>query len=62
VRPDNLSARARIVDALDLPVATGELESICWAFAELLERKAADILKPDAMVGGGFGGWLKSLI
>lgn len=59
VRADNLSAMARIADALDLPVATGELESTRWAFAELLERKAADILQPDATVVGGVGEWLK---
>lgn len=59
VRADNLSAMARIADALDLPVATGELESTRWAFAELLERRAADILQPDATVVGGIGEWLK---
>lgn len=59
VRADNLSAMARIAEALDLPVATGELESTRWAFAELLERRAADILQPDATVVGGIGEWLK---
>jgi L-alanine-DL-glutamate epimerase-like enolase superfamily enzyme len=59
VRADNLSAMARIAEALDMPVATGELESTRWAFAELLERKAADILQPDATVVGGIGEWLK---
>ena len=59
VRADNLSAMARIAEALDMPVATGELESTRWAFAELLERRAADILQPDATVVGGVGEWLK---
>jgi len=59
VRADNLAAMARIAEALDLPVATGELESTRWAFAELLDRKAADILQPDATVVGGIGEWLK---
>jgi D-arabinonate dehydratase len=40
-------------------VATGELESTRWGFAELLERKAADILQPDAAVVGGVTEWLK---
>jgi D-arabinonate dehydratase len=59
VRADNLAAMARIAEALEVPVATGELESTRWAFAELLERKAADILQPDATVVGGVGEWLK---
>lgn len=59
VRADNLAAMARIAEALDTPVATGELESTRWAFADLLERKAADILQPDATVVGGVSEWLK---
>lgn len=59
VRADNLAAMARIADALDTPVATGELEATRWAFADLLERRAADILQPDATVCGGVGEWLK---
>jgi D-arabinonate dehydratase len=54
-----VAAMARIAGALDWPVATGELESTRWAFADLLERKAADILQPDATVVGGVGEWLK---
>lgn len=59
VRADNIAAMARIAEALDVPVATGELEATRWAFADLLERKAADILQPDATVCGGVGEWLK---
>ena len=59
VRADNLGAMARIAAALDWPVATGELESTRWAFADLLTRQAADILQPDATVVGGVGEWLK---
>ena len=59
VRADNVAAMARIADALDWPVATGELESTRWAFADLLEREAADILQPDVTVVGGVGEWLK---
>ena len=59
VRADNIQAMARIAEALDTPVATGELEATRWAFADLLERKAADILQPDATVCGGVGEWLK---
>jgi len=59
VRADNVAAMARIADALDTPVATGELEATRWAFAGLLHRRAADILQPDATVCGGVGEWLK---
>ncbi len=59
VRADNLSAMARIAEALDWPVATGELEATRWAFADLLTLKAADILQPDATVCGGVGEWLR---
>jgi D-arabinonate dehydratase len=59
VRADNIAAMARIADALDTPVATGELEATRWAFADLMQRRAADILQPDATVCGGVGEWLK---
>ncbi|MBK9166272.1 MAG: mandelate racemase/muconate lactonizing enzyme family protein [Bryobacterales bacterium] len=59
VRADNIAAMARIAEALDWPVATGELEATRWAFAELLARRAADILQPDATVCGGVSEWLK---
>jgi len=59
VRADNIAAMARIAEALDTPVATGELQATRWAFAELLERRAADILQPDATVAGGVSEWLK---
>jgi D-arabinonate dehydratase len=59
VRADNIAAMARIAEAIETPVATGELEATRWAFAELVERRAADILQPDATVCGGVGEWLK---
>jgi D-arabinonate dehydratase len=59
VRADNIASMARIAEALTTPVATGELEATRWAFAELVERRAADILQPDATVVGGVGEWLK---
>jgi L-alanine-DL-glutamate epimerase-like enolase superfamily enzyme len=35
VRADNLTAMARIAEAIRTPVATGELEATRWAFAQL---------------------------
>jgi D-arabinonate dehydratase len=58
VRADNIAAMTRIAEALDTPVATGELEATRWAFADLAERRAADILQPDVTVVGGVGEWL----
>jgi D-arabinonate dehydratase len=58
VRADNLTAMASIAAAVRTPVATGELESTRWAFAQLLERRAASILQPDVTVVGGVTEWL----
>jgi D-arabinonate dehydratase len=59
VRADNMLAMARIAEALDTPVATGELEATRWAFATLVQLRAADILQPDATVCGGVGEWMR---
>jgi len=59
VRADNLEAMARIAEKIRTPVATGELEATRWAFAELVSRRAASILQPDATVCGGVSEWLK---
>ena len=59
VFPDNVPASAEVAAALDVPVATGEIEATRWGFRELLERRAADILQPDATVAGGVTEWMK---
>jgi D-arabinonate dehydratase len=59
VMPDNLPASVQVAAALDIPVATGEVEATRWGFRELLERRAADILQPDATVAGGITEWMK---
>lgn len=59
VMPDNLPASAEIAASLDIPIATGEIEATRWGFRELLERRAADILQPDATVAGGITEWMK---
>lgn len=59
VRADNMLAMARVAEALDTPVATGELEATRWAFANLIKLGSADILQPDATVCGGVGEFLK---
>lgn len=59
VRADNLTAMAKIAAAIRTPVATGELEATRWAYAQLLETRAAEILQPDVTVVGGVSEWLK---
>ena len=40
-------------------MATGEIEATRWGYRDLLERRAADILQPDATVAGGVTEWKK---
>lgn len=58
-QPDNLRGSAAIAEALTMPVATGESESTRWAFLDIIERRAADILQPDVTVVGGVSEWMK---
>ena len=44
---------AEIRAATDIPIATGESEFTRFAFRDLLELRAADILQPDVSIAGG---------
>ena len=57
--PDDVEGHARIAAALDWAVATGEIHASRWDFRQLIERRAADILQPDAGVLGGVGEWMR---
>jgi len=57
--PDDIEGHAQIAAALDWPVATGEIHSTRWDFRALIEKRAADILQPDAGVIGGIGEWMR---
>lgn len=57
--PDDIEGHAQIAAALDWPVATGEIHSSRWDFRALIEKRAADILQPDAGVLGGVGEWMR---
>jgi L-alanine-DL-glutamate epimerase-like enolase superfamily enzyme len=57
--PDDIEGHAQIAAALDWPVATGEIHSTRWDFRALIEKRAADILQPDAGVIGGVGEWMR---
>ena len=57
--PDDNAGHAELARHLEMPVATGEIHQTRWEFRDLLERRAADILQPDAGVLGGVSEWLK---
>ncbi|MFC7256732.1 mandelate racemase/muconate lactonizing enzyme family protein [Haloplanus litoreus] len=56
---DRVETMAQVNDAIDYPVATGELEGTRHNFANLYDRGAAGILQPDATVCGGITEWLR---
>jgi L-alanine-DL-glutamate epimerase-like enolase superfamily enzyme len=51
--PDDLESHVRLAERTPVPVATGEIESGRWRFKEIIERRAAAILQPDAVCCGG---------
>lgn len=51
--PDQIDNHAKLAASIRIPVATGEIEAGRWRFKELLDKKAASILQPDALVCGG---------
>jgi galactonate dehydratase len=53
VRPDAVDALARLKDAVDVPIATGETVAGRRAFLSLLERKAVDVVTADVQWTGG---------
>jgi L-alanine-DL-glutamate epimerase-like enolase superfamily enzyme len=59
VMPDEIRASADVAAAINIPVATGEIEATRWGFQELIHHRAASILQPDAAVCGGISEWLK---
>jgi L-alanine-DL-glutamate epimerase-like enolase superfamily enzyme len=55
--PDDIDNHVLLTAHSPIPIATGELESTRWGFAQLVDRGAAHILQPDACVAGGIGEW-----
>ena len=55
--PDEVDVMAAIAQAVDTPVATGEIDYGRWAFKRLLDKGAASILQPDVGVCGGVTEW-----
>jgi L-alanine-DL-glutamate epimerase-like enolase superfamily enzyme len=50
---DDLPGLADVRRRVPMPVATGESETTRFAFREIVEQRAADILQPDVAVVGG---------
>lgn len=53
VRPDGVDALAKLRDACDVPIATGETVCGRRGFLPLLERKAVDVVTADVQWTGG---------
>jgi L-alanine-DL-glutamate epimerase-like enolase superfamily enzyme len=53
VSPDNLSGQAEVRRATDIPIAAGESEQTRFAFREMLDAHAVDVLQPDPAIAGG---------
>jgi L-alanine-DL-glutamate epimerase-like enolase superfamily enzyme len=50
---DDLPGLAEVRRAIPMPVATGESETTRFAFRDIVDARAADILQPDVAVAGG---------
>ena len=59
VMTDDRAGLAEVRRASALPIAAGESEFTRFAFAELIDRRAADVLQPDLAITGGFSEGLK---
>lgn len=53
VAMDNMAAMAKVAAEVATPICTGELMETRFAFRELFERQAADIIMPDLARTGG---------
>lgn len=56
--PDDALGHGEVARALEVPVATGEINQTRWEFEALIRAGGADILQPDAAVIGGVSEWL----
>ncbi len=53
VPPQNLDALARVADAVNIPLATGERHLTKWDYTELLSRQIVKMIQPDIVQSGG---------
>lgn len=59
VNKDDLDGYAHVASSIDIPIAAGEREFSLDAFRELLVRKGAAIVQPDALRIGGLTQYMK---
>lgn len=57
--PDDLAGAAEVCRALDVPVASGEIEYTRWGCRDLIEQGAADIIQADPHTAGGLTEWVR---
>lgn len=57
--PDDLAGAAEVCRALDMPVASGEIEYTRWGCRDLIEAGAADIVQADPHTAGGLTEWVR---
>ena len=53
VSPDNVAGQAEVRAATDIPIAAGETEQTRFAFRDLIDARAVDVLQPDVAIAGG---------
>ena len=53
VSPDNVAGQAEVRAATDILIAAGETEQTRFAFRDLIEARAVDVLQPDVAIAGG---------
>lgn len=53
VMPDDIAGSRKVADALDVPIASGELVYTRYGFRDLFANQAIDIAQPDCTVVGG---------
>jgi D-arabinonate dehydratase len=56
---DDYDGHRRLAEATSIPLATGENEYTRYGFRDLIERRAAAILNPDAIICGGITEFVK---
>jgi L-alanine-DL-glutamate epimerase-like enolase superfamily enzyme len=57
--PHDMEGFARLAQALDMRVATGENLNTKYEFADLIARRGADIVQPDNRRAGGVTEWME---
>ena len=59
VNPDDYEGHRLVSRATTIPIATGENEYTRYGFRDLIERRAAAIVQPDALIMGGVTEFMK---